>query len=239
MRPQYTCSSLYLFMVRPQTKSFVWDLRARQAQHMRKVWSWKHEYMNVCLMLAFVHSNIWRRVACFLILSLGSIHSVHFMLLATILLLGFSRPVDKSNSNHPQMFHHPDRLTHTVCEVCEQYGQDATRGLALRARGYLLCKECRLCALIVASECFRSICSKGLHFIFFLGEHAPTTMQFATHTANHILRPPFPSSISGSTHGNHSCSLTPEAPSALAAMQLWVYWCGTSWLSVWVMWSGC
>ena len=48
-----------LFMVRLQTKSFARDLLVRH--NTQKVWLWKREYMNVRLMLVFMHSSIWRQ----------------------------------------------------------------------------------------------------------------------------------------------------------------------------------
>ena len=84
-----------------------------------------------------------------------------------------------------------------------------------RTSGCLLRKECRLHALIVVSECLRSI----LKSLLFLGEHAPRPFYNAlcyTHTQPHTTFPGFPSSISMAT--THTVSLF-EAPSALAAME--------------------
>ena len=66
---------------------------------------------------------------------------------------------------------------------------------------------------LIASEA----CSKGLIWGW---EHASGSSYSQPHTMCAVICAlcPFPSSLSGPTHGNHYCSLTPEALPTLAAM---------------------
>ena len=193
-----------LFMVHPQTKSFMWDLQAHQAQCTRKVWFQKRDYMDVRLTLVVMHSNIWRQSSpLFCILSLGNIHGVYFVLATSLVLPGHWTKTTAIMQRCPSSWSSEFTGSHMVCEFCEQYCQDATRGfpgywkirkIFHTLHGYLLTKECIHC----------------VHLIFW-GSMLPDLECSLLHTQQTASHPPFSSSVSGSAHDNHSHSLTPEA----------------------------
>ena len=160
--------------------------------------------MNVRLTLVVMHSNIWRQSSpLFLTLGLGIIHDVHFASLF------------QASGQKQQKSCRPDRMIlldlHTVCEFCDQYCQDATRGLP----GHWNFER-----IFISSDSSFGSTLKSLDFRLCLVEHAPRHSHSAVryaHSQQHTTSP-FPPSISGSAHGKYSRSFTPEALLALAAM---------------------
>ena len=139
----------------------------------------------------------------FLSLSLGTIRGVHFA------------SFFQASGQKQQKSCRPDRMIlldlHTVCEFCEQYCQDATRGLP---------GHWNFGWIFISSDSSLRSTLKGLDFRLFLVNHAPRHSHSAVryvHSQPHTTSP-FPSSISGSAHGKYSRSFTPEALLALAAM---------------------